>query len=79
MIAVWIAAQVMIVTPLPGGGWDVSPQIVGQERRMIVEPVPGGYVMRPAIIPPVVVDEPPVFDLRTRRWRWEPEAGDEPQ
>jgi hypothetical protein len=79
MIGILLAAQAMIVTPLPGGGWDVKPQIAGQGQQVFIEPVPGGgYVVRPAIIQPVPVPAVPVvprlppFDWRERESRDEP-------
>jgi hypothetical protein len=80
MIGILLAAQAMIVTPLPGGGWDVKPQIAGQGQQVFIEPVPGGgYVVRPAIIQPVPVPVEPPFDWRTGKWRWERESRDEPR
>lgn len=72
MIAVLIAAQAMIVTPLPGGGWDVKPQIAGQGQQVFIEPVPGGgYVVRPAIIQPVPVPRlQPRLQPEPRAWEF---------
>jgi hypothetical protein len=70
MIAILLAAQAMIVTPLPGGGWDVKPQIAGQGQQVFIEPVlGGGYVVRPAIIQPVPVPRlQPLVPVPPRSW-----------
>ncbi len=49
---IWLALQAVIVTPLPSGGYIVTPTVTGPQSAppIVMTPLPnGGYIVTPQI------------------------------